>query len=226
MSLQDYIAEQYIGQDKSKQQILDDIYKSAKDAWKDKIGYIPLKPMALITVHNPNSSIIESIGFSEPEDLLTNIFGAGFAGMLNSGGTVEKNLTDENGIVRTLKMNDSGGDTYARSGNTCGCVMRVGRGGTILKSDFNLTDPFVAVPENGFFNVTPGGWNSGNQQVIVNGLLASVTSSDTIGECGLFCRWFSDAAGTAFYFLLSHDAAGASFNSGQNINVTYTWSIT
>lgn len=227
MSLQDYMQEQFIGHDKSKQQILDEIYRAAKDGWKDKLGYIPLKPMALVTVHNPNSSIIESIGFSEPNDLLTNIFGAALGGMFNSGGTVTKNITDESGIVRSIWMNNSSGNQYTRNNNAAGCNMQIGRGGAIQRSDFNLTDPFIVAPESNKFQITPGGWNSGNQQAIVNGLLTNVTTSDTIGECALWFRWYVQLGlNNAVWFLGSHDVAGASFSSGQNVNVTYTWSIT
>ena len=198
MSLQQYISEQFVGQDKSKQQILNDIYKSAKDAWNDKLGYIPLRPMALITVHNPKSSIIESIGFSEPDDLLTNIFGAAFSGMWNNGANTQRNISDSDGTVRTMNMNDPETtfvNTYARSISGAGCVMRVGRGGTILRSDFNLTDPFIIAPEANMFNTNGGAWFSANQQVIVEGLLANVTTTDIIGECGLFCRWFVNVNG-------------------------------
>ena len=123
-------------------------------------------------------------------------------------------------------MNDSGGNQFARNdGGTCGATMRVGRGGVIAISDFNLTDPFVAAPESNNFAVTPGGWLTGLQQVVVNGLLSNVTTTDTIGECGLFMRWRIQTD-TFHRFMISHDVAAASFVSGQNINVTYTWSIT
>ena len=83
-----------------------------------------------------------------------------------------------------------------------------------------MTWKYVPVP-----SIVPGGWISGNQQVIVNGLLSAVTTSDTIGECGLFVRWYSNGAGGSRDYMISHDAAGGAFSSGQNINVTYTWSI-
>lgn len=230
MSLQEYVSQQFVGKDKSKQDILNEIYKAGKDAWNDKLGYIPLKPMALITVHNPNSSIIESIGFSEPTDILTNIFGASFGAMFNSGGTVSRNIQDEDGIVRTIWMNDQNGNQYTRNngGTSVGMQMQIGRGlGTFNRSDFNLTDPFVVAPESNKFTISPGGWNSGNQQVVVNGLLTNVTTSDSIGECALWARWYVQiGVNNTKFFLLSHDLAGASFSSGQNINVTYTWSIT
>ena len=83
----------------------------------------------------------------------------------------------------------------------------------------------MVAPESNFFNTSPGGWLTGFQQVVVNALLNNVTSSDVVGECGLFCRWHLIGATTNF-FMLSHDVAAAAFSTGQNINVTYTWSIT
>ncbi len=225
MKFQQYLQEQFIGQDKSKQNILDEIYKAAKDGYKDKIGYIPLKPMALITVHEPKSPIIESIGFSEPDDLLTNIFGAAFSGMLNGGGNVDRGISDENGVVRFIRLNSTTSNRYTNNsfgGN--GVRMQIGRGNSIARSDFNLDDPFVVAPESQKFEVNSGGWLSGSQTVVVNGLLSGVTTSDSIGECALWGLWLRDNTASS-HFLLSHDAAGGSFSSGQNVNVTYTWSI-
>ncbi len=228
MTLENYVSEQFVGKDKDLAKIQEDIFQTIKEGWNEKLGYVPLKPMALITVHNPKSSIIESIGFSKPNDLLTNIFGAAFAGMWNAGGNVLKNLTDINGIVNTvvMKLANSNGYNRTSSPSNVGMRMKVGQGGAIARSDFQLTTPFVAAPESNLFNITPGGWISGNQQVIVSGLLASVTTSDVIGECGLFAKWRTNTAPNFNSdFMISHDVASASFSGGQNINVTYTWSI-
>ena len=230
MSLQDYINEQFVGKDRNREQVINDIYKAAKDAWNDKLGYIPMKPMALITVHNPHSSIVESIGFSEPDDLLLDNFGV-FLSSIITGADSSKNLVDDSGIVRTLDwVGDNNHDYYASRdiGGTIrstGSYMQVGRGGVIARSDFTVTDPFVVAPESNVFTTGSGGWISGNQQVVINGLLNNVTTSDVIGECGLFCLWHIQSANT-FRFMISHDVAGAAFSSGQNVNVTYTWSIT
>jgi len=234
MSLQEYISEQFVGQDKSKQQILDEIYKAAKDAWYDKLKYIPLKPMALITVHNPGSSIIESIGFSEPNDIILNNFGIAFAGNFNNGAVVVS-LTDVFGVADDYRINSSNNIYNARDNNpnteAIGTQMQLGLGGgSFVRSNIALNNPFVSAPESNRFNTGEGGWLTGTQQVVVNGLLSNVTSTDTVGECGLFGLWRNDsAAGAAqnvFIIMLSHDIAAASFVSGQNINTTYTWSIT
>lgn len=220
------LQEHFIGEDKNKIKIQDEIFKTIKENWNKKLGYVPEKPMALITVYDPKDpDILKSIGCSEPNDLLTDIFGASLSGMINNGNAA-RNITNESGVVKTVNFNDSGGNQFARNDpGPCGTTMRVGRGGPIDRSDFNLTDPFVVVPEALNFNVTPGGWLSGSQTVVVNGLLAGVTTSDTIGECGLYMRWRSIP--TAYFrYMISHDVAGASFQSGQNVNVTYTWSIT
>lgn len=232
-TLSEYVNEQFVGQDKSKSQILEEIYKAAKDGWNDKINYVPLKPMALITVHDPGSSIIESIGFSEPDDIITNIFGAWFSGNFGSALTA-RNLSNTNGIVRTVHIKQANGATFTRTQPSSparegGGYMWVGRNGAssaVSRTDFQLNDPFAAVPEANVFASAGGGWLEDNQQVVANGLLASVTTSDVVGECGLLCRWHQVSTFTSEWFLLSHDIAGASFSSGQNINVTYTWSIT
>lgn len=227
-SLQEYLQEQFVGKDKTKISIKDDIFKTIKEGWDKKLGYVPERPMALITVFEPETpNILESIGCSEPNDLLTDIWGAAFAGMVNGGAFTPKLLSDENGVVRTAFMQDSGGSQFSRNDDhgACGTSMRIGRGGVILRSDFNLTDPYVVAPESNRFGIsTSGGWISGLQQVVVNGLLANVTTSDTIGECGLFMQWNAQTAVNVF--MISHDAAAGSFTSGQNVNVTYTWSIT
>ncbi len=227
--LQQYLQEQFVGKDKTKTSIQDDIFKTIKEAWNEKLGYVPEKPMALITVFESETpNILESIGCSEPNDLLTNIFGAAFAGMLTNGGIVDKNLTDSSGVGRTVRMSTTGNFLFNTSENGgAGVLMQIGRGGAIARSDFALTDPFIVAPESNTFNVTSGGWLTGSKQVVVNGLLSSVTTSDTIGECGLFARWNRNQfipIGQS-NFLISHDVAGASFSGGQNINVTYTWSI-
>lgn len=234
MSLQEYISDQFIGQDKSKQQILDEIYKAAKDGWYDKLKYIPLKPMALITVHNPGSSIIESIGFSEPSDIILNNFGIAFAANFNNGSAIVS-LTDVFGAAHDHRINSSNNIYNARDNNpnteAIGTQMQLGTGGgSFIRSNIALNNPFVSAPESNRFNTGEGGWLTGTQQVVVNGLLSNVTTSDTVGECGLFGLWRDDNAAGAgqnvFIIMLSHDIAAASFVSGQNINTTYTWSIT
>jgi hypothetical protein len=229
--LQQYLQEQFVGQDKTRISIQEEIFKTIKEGWNKKLGYVPERPMALITVFEPETpNILESIGCSEPNDLLTNIFGASLSGQFNSGGNVDKNLSDISGVVRTVRMGSDTGFTFnvSTGGVRAGVMMQVGSGGAIARSDFQLTNPFLVPPESNVFDVSSGGWLTATQQVVVNGLLTNVTTSDTIGECGLFGRWNKSQVNppSIQHFLLSHDNAGASFNGGQNVNVTYTWSIT
>ena len=210
--------------------IQDDIFKTIKEAWNKKLGYVPEKPMALITVHDPASSVIESIGFSEPNDVIQDKFGGFFGGILNSGGTVVRLIPDTGGTSRTVNCNHTSDLAYTRTnitaGTTNGGRVRIGRGGTITRGDFDLTDPYVVAPESNFIPVSAAPlWSSGSQNAVIDALLVNVTTSDTIGECGLYMKMTSVSPSAAATYLMSHDVAGASFSSGQNINVTYTWSI-
>lgn len=236
MQLSEYITEQYVGQDKARVNLLDDIYKAAKDGYKEKLGYVPMKPMALITVHDPESSIIESVGFSEPDDILTDNFGV-FLSLLQSGApNSTKSMVDYLGVSHFSRVNSNSGSGFQRREDSpfvasVGSYFKIGRNfggaGSVARSDFDLNEPYLVAPESNFFTNTPGGWLSGNQQVVINGLLASVTTSDSIGECGLYLYGTPQAASNRNkIFLMSHDIAGASFSGGQNVNVTYTWSIT
>jgi hypothetical protein len=228
MTDQQYITEQYVGKDKVSDKIKDDIYKTLKENWNEKLGYVPQRPMALITVHNPHSSIIESIGYSEPSDLILDNFGAWFSAVFNPGGLIQKNLVSEGGSVSTFNVNTSTGfdGKFNTNGqHFLGCQFQVGRGGPVSRSDFELFEPFVIAPESNKFGITPGGWISGSQTVVIDGLLANVTTTDSIGECGIWAQWDNSSVGQR-QVLLVHDIAGAAFASGQNVNVTYTWSIT
>ena len=230
MTLQEYVTQQFVGKEKSKQEVLDDIYKSLKEGWNEKLGYVPEKPMALITVHDPKSSVIESIGFSEPNDLIQNRFGVFFGSILNSGGTVPRSFQDTQGTFRTVNGNHTSDQSYARTntlpGSTNGGLVRIGRGGAITRDDLDLTDPFIVAPESNLLSVSTSPlWSPGSQNAVIDALMVNVTSSDTIGECGLYLKLTSVSPPAANVYMMSHDVAGASFSSGQNINITYTWSI-
>ncbi len=232
MSIQQYVTEEFVGKNRELRKIQDDIFKSIKESWNEKLGYVPLKPMALITVCNPKSNIIESIGFSEPNDILNNRYGALLAGQLNNG-TKSIIISDDGNVSRTLIINSpTSTSMYNRSNfgvNGPGMRIRIGSnisGSPVLRTDFTLNDPFLAAPESNYINITQGGWLTGSQTVVTNGLLSNVTTSGVIGECGLFGVWIENSATPQHTFMMSHDIAGASFSSGQNVNVTYTWSIT
>jgi hypothetical protein len=233
MSLE-YVREQFIGKDKHRLTVQDDLWKTIKEDYQKKLGYIPQKPMALITTHNPETpSVMEGIGFSEPNDIINNKFGALFAGCIASA-TQTVNLEDYLGAVRPFRT--LGVSSFQRREDSpftasTGSLMRVGRNGSALpvtRADVDLFDPFLVVPESNFFNTGSGGWVSANQQVVIDGVLVGVTSSGVIAECGLYLMMTSFPNSTANsnkIVMMSHDVAGASFSAGQNINVTYTWSI-
>jgi hypothetical protein len=151
-----------------------------------------------------------------------------FAGNFNPGGTVTKILVNTGGFSQTVNINEAGQTAYNNNfqGVFVGTKFKIGRNGSgIQRSDVDLTEPFLAAPESGLITILPGGWNSGSQVVVASGLLSSVTTSDSIGECGIFCLWVT-GGGVSQQFMISHDVAGGSFVGGQNVNVTYTWSIT
>lgn len=232
MTIQDYVSEQFVGKDKHRLTVQDDLWKSIKEAYKEKFNYVPLKPMALITAHNPETpSIIESIGFSDPNDIINDNFGVLFSRVI-AASNPDFTMTDYLGVVRTYRGLSTGYNRRENSpySSSVGSYMRVGRGGGgFARSDTDLFDPFIVSPEANFFVTGSGGWLSPNQQVVIDGTLVNVTTSDTIGECGLYiiCKTTTNStAGSNKINMMSHDAAGTAFVGGQNVNVTYTWSIT
>jgi hypothetical protein len=233
MTIQEYVSDQFVGKDKHRLSVQNDLWKSIKESYQEKLGYVPFKPMALITAHNKETpSVIESIGFSDPNDIINDNFGVLFSGILSSVNT-HKTMTDYLGVVRTYSMLAVSGWNRRENSpyvSSCGSYMRVGRGGGgVQRSDTDLFDPFIVAPEANFFVTGSGGWVSANQQVVIDGVLTNVTTSDSIGECGLYMLMkttTNSTAGSNKINMMSHDVAGTGFVGGQNINVTYTWSIT
>jgi len=233
--LQQYLQEQFFEQDKLKINIQDEIFKSIKENWNEKLGYVPQKPMALVTVTNPGESILQSVGCSEPDDIILNTFGAVFAAQYNVNAAILVNVSDVAGVVRTLRCGSASNVVFP-SNNNCpfefiastGMQMQIGRNGSALpvaRSDFQLHDPYVIGSESSRFNVTPGGWITGSQNVVVDGILSNVASTDTIGEAALIAQWL-DTISAQRNIMITHDICGGAFSTGQNVNLTYTWSIT
>lgn len=232
--LQEYLLEEFVEKDKTKLNIQDDIFKSIKEGWDKKLGYVPERPMALVTITDPDEpNVLKSIGCSEPNDLILDNFGVVFAGQFNNNVNTLRNLVDEFGNTKTFRVGGTTPVNYCGTQNigtpfSAGMRMLIGSNssaGGVARSDFDLNDRFVAAPEALPFGVTPGGWISGNQQVVVEGVINNVTTNDSIGEAGLQAFW-NDTAAVGNNILICHDICGGAFLSGQNVNLTYTWSIT
>ncbi len=228
-----YLQQQFLDQDKSKKSVSEEIFKTIKEKWNEKLGYVPQKPMALITIHDPDdSNIIKSMGASEPDDIITDQFGAIFAGQYNNGGAHNRIIPDRDGFSRIVRVGDLAGSGYAAmvfGGQSVGMQFWVGRNGNsdpVTRSDFTLNDEFVVAPQTLPFNMTAaGGWIPANEHVVAEAVLNGVVGNDSIGECGLLAKWTRDPFNVTSLFLITHDIAGGAFVDGQNINVTYTWSI-
>jgi hypothetical protein len=230
---QQYMNDQFIGKDPNQKNVGRDIFKALKENWKEKLGYIPLKPMALITVTDPNSPILKGIGFSKPNDLLLDNFGVMLSSCINTGGDVRRNVVDETGVVRTVHFQENGNIRMCFATETSpvalslGGFFKVGQGTTApARSDFDIETPFVTAPLSGDIGVIQPVWISNDQEAIVTAIISNIILGGTIEECGMFCRWRIGFGTTAADFMVSHDLTGSvNFSSGDHIQMTYTWSL-
>ena len=233
-SFQKYVNEQFIGKDPSRVNVGRDIFKSLKENWMDKLGYIPQKPMALIKVTEQNSPIIKGLGFSDPDDLLLDNFGVMLSSCINTGSDVQRNVVDNTGIVRTIHFQENGNlpmafataDSTPGPALSLGGFLQLGSGTTPpARPDFALEVPFVISPQAGNKGVITPVWIPADQEALVTALISNIIVGETIRECGMFCQWRIGFTNTKADFMISHDAVNTSFDGGDHIEITYTWSL-
>ena len=238
-SFQKYVNEQFIGKDPSRVNVGRDIFKSLKDNWMDKLGYIPQKPMALIKVTKQNSPIIKGLGFSEPDDLLLDNFGVMLSSCINTGSDVQRNVVDEIGITRTMHWQENGNfpNAFTTADSTpgpafaLGGLIEIGFGDSQgnpwnpQRSDFQLRQRFIVVPQSLFQNVSTPEWISNVQNVVLTSQVNGVVGDFNVGECGMFEFFRRGFTTNADLIMLSHDKTGLMVSDGDNIKTTYTWSL-
>jgi hypothetical protein len=232
-----YLQEQFVGKDPNYNKVGRDIFKAIKDKWKDKIGYIPLRPMALLQATEPNSDVIKGLSCSEPNDLLLNNFGTMLSSCINTGGNVRRDVVSQDGITRTIHFQETGNIRMCFATETSpvalslGGQLQIGFGDSgggpwnPNRSDFKLREQFAALPQANFFPVTTPVWISMDQEVILSGQINNVTGNFVVGECGMFCFWRLGFSTTRVLVMISHDKTGLAVNDGENIKTTYTWSL-
>jgi len=237
-TFQQYVNEQFIGKDPNRTDVGRDIFKALKENWIEKIGYIPTKPMAIIKVTEKDSPIIKSLGFSEPDDLLLDNFGVMMSSCINTGADVQRNVVDYTGVVRTMHFQENGNinmafATYQRPPPffpgvdlSLGGYLRVGSGVTPpARSDFQIETPMIIPPMTGFLNVGIPYWIEANQEAVVQTLITPALIAGDINECGLYSLMRLGSSNSSVIIMMSHDAATASFNEGDHIEMSYTWSL-
>lgn len=218
-----------------------DITKSIKDLWLDKLKYIPLKPMALLQATEPGSDVLKSLSCSEPDDLLLDNFGVMLSSCINTGADVQRDVVDEVGVTRDIHWQENQnlrmafatadgtpGQTPALS---LGSVVEIGFGDSMgnpwnpQRSDFQLRQRFVVVPQSLFQNVSTPEWVSANQEVMFSSQVNSVVGNFIVGECGAFTLYRVGFGTGSALIMLSHDKTGLMVADGDNIKTTYTWSL-
>lgn len=236
VELWDYLKEQYIGKDPNYKDIGEDIYRVIKEGYCKKLGYMPMKPMAVITVTDGESPILQDISCSEPNDILLNNFGFFLSGVLGSGipaAGAKIQMVDNFGFTRNYNMR-SAGDTYNRTSAVApilstGMGLQIGQnpsGLTPTRSDFQLFVPFAATPEALPFSTGGAGvWVPASQQAVCAGIMgpASIVGG-TVRESLLLAFW-QDESNIQREVALSHDQVFVSFGAGGFVTLTYTWGI-
>lgn len=224
-----YLKEEFIGKDPNRVKIDEDIFRVIKETYCKKLNYVPLKPMALVIVNDPGSEIIKDISCSEPNDLLTNQFGLALAGILSSAGESNRTLVNNLGVSQSVNLN-SVGFTYNRTSTVApvtapGVQTQLGQGtSTPQRTDIDIETPFTISPESLKLSIIAGGWFPASQQVIAKSLFQNAGANGNAGECALFGRW-QNTSRIMNSFMLSHDLVTINWAKGQNVSVTYTWSI-
>ena len=238
-----YLKEQFIGQDPNYGKVGRDIFKSIKDMYKETLGYIPMKPMALLEATEKDSDVIKDISCSAPNDLLLDNFGVMLSSCINTGADVQRNVVDVNGITRTLHFQENGNinmafATYSRPPPffpgvdlSLGGLLRIGWGDSLgfpwspNRTDYQLRQEFVVVPQTFFQTVSVPVWVEANQQATLFSQVNSVVANFNVGECGLYAYYRLGSGNSIVLIMLSHDQTGLAVSDGDNIKTTYTWSL-
>lgn len=190
--------------------------------------------VSLVTVIDPKTKQIISIGGSIPNDLITDAFGLMWSqhNRVVVGGTVDfGGLIAEDGVSRTIRLINVGTPVNTRynEGNlpNAGGQVKIGQGITApVRTDFDIETPFVTTPESLPVNVSPPIYDNVLNQITFFTLQVA-GGSGIISEIGFFLLWRDLTTGVTRRYLIAHDLVSptVSFVVGQSIAVNWTWQI-
>jgi len=185
--------------------------------------------VSLVSVSDPKTKEIISIGGSTPSDLILDAFGFLLqehnrvpVGTVSSASIFK--ATDN--VTRAFKMADPL-TAYNKPLGTRGCQIQIGQGITApVRTDFDIETPFVTSPESLPTDVTAPFYDNTLFQIqFFSSLQAG--GSGTISEIGLLCSWRDVTTGGTRSYLLAHDLIlpTVSFITNQIITMNWVWQI-
>jgi len=189
--------------------------------------------VSLVSVLDPKTKEIISIGGSTPSDLITDAFGRMWAEhnrIVTAGDADFSPLIAEDGVSRTIRLVPLSSNPFVAFNSpagTFGGQIKIGQGITApVRSDFDIETPFVTSPESLPQNVTPPFYDNTLFQIqFFSSFQAG--GSGAISEIGFFSIWRSLVPVTALRYLLAHDLISpvVNFIATQVITMNWTWQI-
>jgi len=190
--------------------------------------------VSLVSVLDPKTKEIISIGGSVPSDLITDAFGLMWSqhNRVVVGGTVDfAGLIAEDNVARTIRFINVGTPVNTRynEGNlpNAGGQVKIGQGSTApARSDFDIETPFVTSPESLPVNVSPPVYDNVLNQIDFF-TIQQAGGSGTISEIGFFLLWRDLTTGGTRRYMIAHDLISptVSFIATQTITVNWIWQI-
>jgi len=186
--------------------------------------------VSLVTVSDPKTKEIISMGGSTPSDLILDAFGFLWQEHIRipvGGSVVTPSIFKaEDGVTRAFRIIDPL-TAYNKPLGTRGGQIKIGQGSTApARSDFDIETPFVTSPESLAQNVTAPFYDNILFQIqFFSSLQAG--GSGSISEIGFFCFWRDVTTGGTRRYMLAHDliSPGQAFVASQIITMNWTWQI-
>jgi len=189
--------------------------------------------VCLVSVLDPKTKEIISIGGSIPSDLILDAFGfllqehnrvAGFSPPIDSALVFKA----EDGVSRAFRMVSVNPQvSYNMPLGTRGGQIKIGQGITApVRTDFDIETPFVTSPESLPTNVTAPFYDNTLFQIqFFSSLQAG--GSGSVSEVGFFCLWRDVTTGATRRYLLAHDLIfpAVPFIATQVIKTNWVWQI-
>ena len=226
--INDYLTD-YVGFT-AKETKLRDVHKFILENRAEKLGYEnKFLPMALVSVVEPKTKEILSIGASVPGDLISDNFGEILAAWHRVPGAGETLLTnilrDVTNSLRTVRIYHQGSNNI---GVQTGSLVQIGSGITVpTRGDFAIETVFAnGGPEDSQVVTAIGGYSPTLGKMTVAALISPTAGAGTVNESTLFYT-FVDSLGALRIFLLSRDAISpaVTFVLGKAVNVEYVWQL-
>jgi len=190
--------------------------------------------VSLVSVLDPKTKEIISIGGSTPSDLILDAFGLIWSQHNRTvvGGTVDfGGMIAEDNVSRTFRFINIGTPVNTRynEGNlpNAGGQVKIGQGiSAVARTDFDIETPFVTTPESLPVNVSPPIYDNILNQISFFTLQVA-GGSGTISEIGFFLLWRDFSTGVTRRYMIAHDLIlpTVSFIATQSIAVNWIWQI-